>query len=371
MKNMLANIIVICFVFSSSQTYAGDKKDAAPNMLNIGEDFDNALKKYIANQSEESLEAVYKTWENAKADTANKYCKINFIAGVKQTADERLVDKFLSKGFDLNRPVSDGCDCAFSVAWKVKDEERGKYLIKRGFKPFSSVDLANNNLNLIRSVDRINFLIASGYDLNSKNVAHGRNLLHLLAVKIPFSDDTTVEPAKLLLVNGINIDEKDEEGRTPLFYATAMKKPKLSRILIDNGAKIDEGDNKGMTPLMGAAYFKLLDLVKLLVENKADINKKDNTGCLAFHYAAIGGNLEIVKFLLGHTPDINVREGKGGSTALMDAAEAGNVDVVRFLLDKGANINLKDDKQKTALKYALEKNHNEVVSLLKNKGAVD
>ena len=49
----------------------------------------------------------------------------------------------------------------------------------------------------------------------------------------------------------------------------------------------------------------------------------------------------------------------------MAAAETGNTSIVKALLDLGADVNARDDKGRTALGWALEGGHNEVVELLR------
>ncbi|ELV06605.1 ankyrin repeat-containing protein [Brachyspira hampsonii 30599] len=52
----------------------------------------------------------------------------------------------------------------------------------------------------------------------------------------------------------------------------------------------------------------------------------------------------------------------------MKASENGHINVVRLLIDAGAKVNLKDRKDKTALTYASEEKHKNIVSLLKAAG---
>jgi ankyrin repeat protein len=54
---------------------------------------------------------------------------------------------------------------------------------------------------------------------------------------------------------------------------------------------------------------------------------------------------------------------------LLKAAEEGKTDVVRSLIAKGADVNAKDKEGKTALAYAKENSHTEIVQLLKQAGA--
>ena len=49
----------------------------------------------------------------------------------------------------------------------------------------------------------------------------------------------------------------------------------------------------------------------------------------------------------------------------MHASSSNKIDVVRLLIEKGANKNEKNNKGKSALNYASDKNNNEIIDLLK------
>ena len=88
--------------------------------------------------------------------------------------------------------------------------------------------------------------------------------------------------------------------------------------------------------------------------------------------AAEDGNTEVVKTLITKGADVNAKLIEGemkGWTALMAAAGKGHTDTVRALLGAGADLNAKDKESKTALTYAKENDHNEIVQLLKQAGA--
>ena len=52
-----------------------------------------------------------------------------------------------------------------------------------------------------------------------------------------------------------------------------------------------------------------------------------------------------------------------GNTALMYAVDP---EMVRLLLDKGANVDLKNRGGDTALRYAIERGHRRIISMLKD-----
>lgn len=80
--------------------------------------------------------------------------------------------------------------------------------------------------------------------------------------------------------------------------------------------------------------------------------------------AAWDGNLAIVKSLLDQGADVNVRD-KHGATALLYAAQRGHVEIIQVLLaHNNVDVNAKDVADVTALMEALRSGHLAVVKLL-------
>jgi ankyrin repeat protein len=80
--------------------------------------------------------------------------------------------------------------------------------------------------------------------------------------------------------------------------------------------------------------------------------------------AARAGDTQLVARLLGEGRDVNEADGSG-CTALMFASEEGHVEVVRLLLArKGVEVNKSKQNGATALMFASYRGHVEVVQLL-------
>ena len=89
----------------------------------------------------------------------------------------------------------------------------------------------------------------------------------------------------------------------------------------------------------------------------------------AFWEAARQGDLATIKRLSAEGVDVNAPT-KYGATALSYACDRGHLDVVRFLLEGGADVNSKDDFYEfTPIGWALFNEHAEIVMLLLDKGA--
>ena len=123
---------------------------------------------------------------------------------------------------------------------------------------------------------------------------------------------------------------------------------------------------------MVASYNGNLELVKYLFEKGADTNKNSKYKFTPLYYAALGGHTDIVKYLHEKRPSfVRIRTKSNYQTPLHVAAMYGNVDVVRYL-DQVAlvSVNIKTKDGKTALYYAMENGHENVVQYLKANGGV-
>ena len=105
-------------------------------------------------------------------------------------------------------------------------------------------------------------------------------------------------------------------------------------------------------------HFGREAIVKLLLERGA--TSKDD----ALIEASVNGHANIVSLLLDSGADVNANI--NGTTALMWASINGCEANVKLLLDRGADVNAIDEEGKTALMYAKEEKHSEIISILEN-----
>jgi ankyrin repeat protein len=73
-----------------------------------------------------------------------------------------------------------------------------------------------------------------------------------------------IEMLKLLFAGGVNIDQRDIIGQTPLMYAARSNKLQTLSFLIENGADINATDNAGHTALETARQFEFEESAALL-----------------------------------------------------------------------------------------------------------
>jgi len=101
----------------------------------------------------------------------------------------------------------------------------------------------------------------------------------------------------LFLTAGMIPNVKDEDGCTPLIYASEKGNLEVLKLLLDRGAHIDCRDNAGRTPLMCASLNGHEGVAGRLLEKGADPNVKDNNGKTPLMLAAKNGHTNVMELL--------------------------------------------------------------------------
>jgi hypothetical protein len=143
---------------------------------------------------------------------------------------------------------------------------------------------------------RINELLSSGYDVNSRSAWEGGRSALMLA-----AENGRTDAVKLLVERGAEVDLRDQWGRTALMYACSYEEAstperlEIIKFLIDRGADVNAKTESGETALMYAAENQEAEYVKLLIDRGADVNAKDAEGDAAWAYAAYGVKIDRFK----------------------------------------------------------------------------
>ena len=153
--------------------------------------------------------------------------------------------------------------------------------------------------------------------------------------------------------------------------------------LIRGGADIQ---SDGGSALISAAFSALerhgkeesidgqIEAVQILVNAGADVDEHLENGITALMLMAILGQADAVGVLLEAGADLNAANSADGGTALIFAVYGGSTETVSILIEAGADINMADagtgsGNGRTALSYAVEKDHAEITEVLKQAGA--
>jgi ankyrin repeat protein len=217
-------------------------------------------------------------------------------------------------------------------------------------------------------IDKVKALLGKdGININQTNKS-GCTPLFLAAAR---GHKEVVEA--LLGATGINVNHVDRYGFTPLLIAAHNGHNEVVEALLGKvGININQANSRGETPLLIAAHKGRKEVVEaLLGKDGININHADHKGQTPLIFAAHNGHNEVVEALLGKDGiDINHASNGHEITPLLIAAHNGHNEVVEALLGKdGIDINQANKSGYTPLLIAADRGHNEVVEVLLEGGA--
>lgn len=133
-----------------------------------------------------------------------------------------------------------------------------------------------------KNMHHIQKFLLEGADVNER-VCRQVTPLHEAAVNtcmffLGVKGGSPLEACRLLIVNGAEIDSQDEDGLTPLMYATLDGQHEVVELLIQKGAYLNQIDGEGETALHYATKYGQSKITELLIANGADFTIKDYCG---------------------------------------------------------------------------------------------
>ena len=102
---------------------------------------------------------------------------------------------------------------------------------------------------------------------------------------------------KMLLEKKINVEQRTDEGFTPLMFAVIAKNTGSVNLLLKAGANINAKTKRSKTALMLAVEQDDMEMVELLLKNNADRNIKNSSGKTAFDLAKKSGRGRLLDIL--------------------------------------------------------------------------
>lgn len=254
----------------------------------------------------------------------------------------------------------------------------------------------------------VDYLLQNNADVNIEGGQFGSAIGAAAGGCLSFDNQEAV--IRLLIDAGANIDRKDDQGKTALFFAAGLGRLDIIRLLHENNANHHAASSSGLIPLhvaicleqekaatflleLGsdptvidnhgsntlhyAAWAGFDSLVSQLLDRRrklnnmletsfpafhdtdlegnkvVDINARDSIGMTALHIAVERGHLHVVKLLLEHKVDFEIAR-KNGWTPLHSATRSGDEAMVELLLGAGAKTNVFTEKKSTPLHVAVE-----------------
>ena len=164
--------------------------------------------------------------------------------------------------------VASGIDCF------QKDSEKVNSLM------LSLSTSPNPNFNFVKRLLQCQFPLQK--DLQ------GRNYFHYLARSDAFHSQEFMEYCSALQIHGVDINEKDSLGRTPIFECVIRGCLITLKVLVEHGADIHVRDNHGVNLVLLALNegfgLECKEILKYLRKMGADFQFIDKKGRNAMHY---------------------------------------------------------------------------------------
>jgi len=116
----------------------------------------------------------------------------------------------------------------------------------------------------------------------------------------------SIEFIEVLLDNGLNIKDVDDDGLSAIDIAIKFKREDVVNFCVEKGMDINTTSRKsGITPILLASCFNNVSMVELLLKHGAKINAQDSNGMSAKDYAKKLGQKKMLAFLDEHGAQYN------------------------------------------------------------------
>ncbi|MDR0893415.1 MAG: ankyrin repeat domain-containing protein [Mediterranea sp.] len=199
-----------------------------------------------------------------------------------------MMDKIL----DIDECLKDAIACN-DIEFLEKNKDM--YDIDHRFK-----DEDNDSLLLYSISDKesyaYKFLIERGANIALTNEL-GEGIMHAIV----FSGDVErleyivkIFPHSIAMIN-----DRSNDGTTPLLLATLLGKDEIFQALIDMNADISLPDNENNAPIHMACWDGNINMVKRLVDSGVNLHVKTERGNYPLALAVNGDHDDIVKYLYG------------------------------------------------------------------------
>jgi ankyrin repeat protein len=245
----------------------------------------------------------------------------------------------------------------------------------------------------------IELLIGNGADItiqykNGSSVLHRvcmarEEKIHIVRNLLSIFKDTSI------------MEQKNNNGLTPLNLACFHGHTKIAKLFLENGADftvqyndgsnilhmlckngnynlvhhilpvfkhhtslIKQQDTLGHTPLSLACLHGHTKIVESFLEKDLCPTVQCNDGSNLLHLACISGEIEIVEHLLNFYPKLMEQQNNDGSTPLCAACAKGNMDIIKSLVENGSDTRTVNGNGENILYLACLNGHLDVVQYL-------
>jgi ankyrin repeat protein len=229
-------------------------------------------------------------------------------------------------------------------------------------------------------------------DINGKD-ANGKSILYYTIL------NGDVETSKYLISHGADLNSIDKDGNSAFDLSLTQCTELVTPLINNKNLLLNRPNVRGETPLISMIksinpcrnkekkisyyYLNISFKIASLIERGSDVNYVDKEGNTPLVYAIEKKSLTVVMLLIKHGANINFFIANRNITILMYAIELNRMDIVKYLVKCGANINFKNEndinvlissskKGKTKIfEYLVKNNVNDFTSEVIKKVIVD
>ncbi|NNE64914.1 MAG: ankyrin repeat domain-containing protein [Gammaproteobacteria bacterium] len=181
--------------------------------------------------------------------------------------------------------------------------------------------------------------------------------------------NNSVETVKNMILHGLDIETRDDRGRTALLLATQIDVAEVARVLMEAGADVNAKDNIDDSPFLYAGAEGRLEILQMMLKHGADLASVNRYGGTALIPAAHHGHIETVRELLKTGIDIDHINFLGW-TALLETVILGDggptyIEITRLLVKAGADVNITDNENVSPLEHAQSRGFDEIAALIR------
>lgn len=271
------------------------------------------------------------------------------LSGAAERNDLAMVKKLIKEGLDVNKNI--GPCHAYSplhTASLLGHKKIVKLLLEAGAVPDRKSLISTKNLEVLQ------MLIDVGTDPNHMNAA-----LHYAASL------NRVEIAKELITAGANVNNLNEDGKTPLDKVCADDSL-MQELMIKSGGK---SGYKIKPTLFEAINRNDIEMIKELIRSGHNVNARHHKNYMTpLMYACGKGSSKTVSLLLEAGADVNAVRSKRSNPETAIHRAHSHADITALLINAKANVNAKDNYGNTPLYVPVSKNNIKTVKLLIDAG---
>lgn len=209
----------------------------------------------------------------------------------------------------------------------------------------------------------VELLLERGADMYKFKHENGMLGIHIA------SNQSHTAVVDVFIKKGVDVNVKDGENKTALYYAIRNNNRELADLLLKNNAVLPTEQELLDQCLLSAVRYSFQDIAETLMKEGASLSALNQKGQGVLHNAVIGNNLKWIDLLLDRKTNCNLLD-RYSRTPLHYSVEQNQFEISERLLQQGAKINGVDCTKRTPLNLARGLGHSQLATLLTSKGAI-